>query len=380
MEQDLSRPEIARYARHIVLPEVGLDGQKKLKNASVLVVGTGGLGSAVSLYLAAAGVGHLGLVDYDTVDITNLQRQVIHKMETIGVPKVESARLFLAGINPEIEITPYNVRFNAENAHEIAKPYDFIVDGTDNFRTRYLINDLCVLTGKTYVYGSIYQFEGQVAVFDASRGPCYRCVFPAPPPDGLVHSCAVSGVLGVLPGTIGTLQAAETIKLILGIGKPLIGKLLFYDALTMEMQPIQLKKNPACAVCGEEPTITSISDTPDIYDSSPRPVAIPDALQVSPSTLASWLAEGKPLQLLDVREKSELSISKIAGSLNIPLGDLEGHMAELNQSTPIVVICRSGIRSARAVLVLQRAGFTAYNLAGGINAWSAQIDGDMVQY
>ncbi len=380
MEKELSTADIARYARHVVLPEVGLNGQKKLKNASVLVVGTGGLGSAVSLYLAAAGIGHIGLVDYDVVDLTNLQRQVIHSTGTIGMSKVESAVQRLSDINPEIKITGYAARFSADNAKDIAQAYDIIVDGTDNFYTRYLINDLCVLTGKTYVYGSIYQYEGQVAIFDAQQGPCYRCIFPSPPPEGSVHGCAVSGVLGILPGTIGTMQATETIKHILAIGKPLVGKLLFYDALSMEMQTIQLKKNPTCAVCGTHPAITSLEDTPDAYNSAPRPVPIPESCQLLPSILASWLAEGTPIQLLDVREDAERLISKIAGSRDIPQSDLKQRLSELDPSIPVVVICRSGIRSARAVITLHEAGYQAFNLQGGINAWAAEIDPNMIRY
>ncbi len=380
MTKELTAGDIARYARHIVLPNIGLEGQNKLKNTSVLVVGTGGLGSAISLYLAAAGIGHIGLVDFDVVDLTNLQRQVIHSTGTLGMAKVESAVQRLSDINPEIEITGYSTRFTADNALEIAQPYDIIVDGTDNFYTRYLINDLCVLTGKTYVYGSIYQYEGQVAVFDARQGPCYRCIFPSPPPEGSVHSGAVSGVLGIIPGTIGTLQAAETIKLILNIGEPLVGKLLFYDALSMEMQTIQLKKNPACAVCGTNPVIISLSDNSDAYDSAPRPIPIPDTYQLSPSDLASWLAEGKPLRLLDVREDGERLISKLADSIHIPQSDLQRRLSELDPAFPVIVICRSGIRSARVVITLREAGYHAFNLQGGINAWAAEIDSNMVRY
>src|SRR5512143_774381 len=316
----LSHEEILRYSRHLLVPEVGLQGQRKLKAASVLVIGTGGLGSPVALYLAAAGIGHIGLVDFDVVDRTNLQRQVIHGTSTVGKLKVESARQRLLDLNPDIQVDIYNEPFTSDNAMTIAAPYGLIVDGSDNFPTRYLTNDLCVLTGKPNVYGSVYRFDGQVSVFDARVGPCYRCLFPEPPPPGLVPSCAESGVLGILPGTIGTLQATEALKLILGTGEPLIGRLLLYNAQDMSFEYVKLRKNPACKVCGEHPSVTELIDYEAFCGVPGREVEAGSAgmeWDISPSQLEAQLKSGVPLTLVDVREPHELEISHMDGTHNI---------------------------------------------------------------
>jgi molybdopterin/thiamine biosynthesis adenylyltransferase/rhodanese-related sulfurtransferase len=374
----LSREEILRYSRHLLIPEVGLDGQRKLKAASILVIGTGGLGSPVSLYLAAAGIGHIGLVDYDVVDFSNLQRQVIHGTSGIGTLKVESARKRMLDLNPDIQVDIYNEPFTSANAREIAQSYDLIIDGTDNFPTRYLTNDLCVLTGKPNVYGSIFRFDGQVSVFDARRGPCYRCLFPEPPPPGLVPSCAEGGVLGVLPGTIGTLQASEAIKLILDIGEPLIGKLLLYNALDMSFEFVKLRKNPGCKVCGSNPEVTELIDYEefcgvpmDDHDAG----SVGGGWDITASDLKQRMADGNHLVLLDVREPHELQISHIEGAKLIPLGELAARLSELDSADEMVVFCKAGPRSARALELLISAGFRKVkNLQGGINAWAEQVD------
>jgi sulfur-carrier protein adenylyltransferase/sulfurtransferase len=377
MFPQLTREEILRYSRHLLIPEVGLDGQRKLKGSSILVIGTGGLGSPVALYLAAAGIGRIGLVDYDVVDSSNLQRQVIHGTSTIGKLKVESARDRMLDLNPDIQVDIYNEPFTSQNARPIAGPYDLIIDGTDNFPTRYLTNDLCVLTGKPNVYGSIFRFDGQVSVFDARRGPCYRCLFPEPPPPGLVPSCAEGGVLGILPGTIGTLQATEALKLILGIGDPLIGKLLLYNALDMSFEFVKLKKNPNCKVCSPNPEVTELID----YEAF---CGVPGHDHDSGSVGGDWditapeLAERMKhnhLKLLDVREPHELQISHIEGATLIPLGQLAQRLSELDSAEDMVVFCKGGTRSARALELLVSAGFRKVkNLAGGINAWAAEVD------
>jgi len=375
---ELSREEILRYSRHLLIPEVGLEGQQKLKAASVLIIGTGGLGSPVALYLAAAGIGRLGLVDFDVVDRTNLQRQIIHGTATVGQLKVESARQRLLDLNPDIQIDVYNEAFNSENAFRISESYDIIIDGTDNFPTRYLTNDLCVLTGKPNVYGSIFRFDGQVSVFDAREGPCYRCLFPEPPPPGLVPSCAEGGVLGILPGTIGTLQATEALKLILGIGEPLIGKLLLYNALDLSFDFVKLKKNPNCKVCGPNPTVTELIDyyefcgVPGLDHETGSAGAEWD---ITPQELAARLKGSSPPLLLDVREPHELAISAIEGAQLIPLGQLASRLSELDTAQDMVVFCKAGTRSARALELLVTAGFRKVkNLEGGINAWAEEID------
>ncbi len=384
MSPELSREEILRYSRHLLIPEVGLEGQLKLKGSSVLVVGTGGLGSPVALYLAAAGVGHIGLIDYDVVDESNLQRQVLHGTGMVGQLKVESARARLADLNPEIGIEVFNEPFTSSNAMRIAKSFDVIVDGTDNFPTRYLINDLCVLTGKPDVYGAIYRFEGQASVFDARQGPCYRCLFPEPPPPGLVPSCADAGVLGILPGTIGTIQATEALKLLLGIGSSLSGRLILYNALDMSFDYVKLKKNPACLVCGSHPQITELVDYFEFcgvpgLDHVEGPL---DAnWEISPIQLAEKLKRGDKVRLVDVREPHELAISHIEGAENLPLGSLAAHLGELDSSQEIVLFCKSGTRSARALELLMSAGFRKIkNLEGGINAWASVVDESMPIY
>jgi adenylyltransferase/sulfurtransferase len=380
----LSHEEILRYSRHLLIPEVGLDGQRRLKAASVLVIGTGGLGSPVALYLAAAGVGRIGLVDYDVVDASNLQRQVIHGTSGIGELKVASARRRMLDLNPDIQVEVYNEPFTSANAMQIAESYDLIVDGTDNFPTRYLTNDLCVLTGKPNVYGSIFRFDGQVSVFDAKRGPCYRCLFPEPPPPGLVPSCAEGGVLGVLPGTIGTLQATEAIKLILGVGDPLIGKLLLYNALDMSFEFVRLRKNPNCKVCGPNPEVTGLIDYEAFcgvpgHDHDAGSVG--GGWDITVSELAARLEQGNHLRLLDVREPHELQISHIEGATLIPLGQLAARLPELDSAEEMVVFCKSGTRSARALELLLSAGFRKVkNLQGGINAWAREVDHNLPIY
>jgi adenylyltransferase/sulfurtransferase len=384
MLPELSHPEILRYSRHLLIPEVGLVGQRKLKASSVLVIGTGGLGSPVALYLAAAGVGRIGLVDYDVVDFSNLQRQVIHGTEGIGKLKVESARRRMLDLNPDIQVDIYNEAFTSENARQIAEPYEIIIDGTDNFPTRYLVNDLCVLTGKVNVYGSIYRFDGQVSVFDASHGPCYRCLFPEPPPPGLVPSCAEGGVLGVLPGTIGTLQATEALKLLLGIGEPLIGKLMLYNPLDMSFEFVKLRKNPKCKVCGEKPEVTELIDY-EAFCGVPghdhEEGTVGGGWDIRAQDLAELLKEGSPIQLLDVREPHELEISHLEGAQLIPLGQLASRLAELDTAQEMVVFCKAGTRSARALELLLSAGFRKVkNLKGGINAWAEEIDPELPVY
>lgn len=376
----LSHDEIRRYSRHLILPEVGVEGQKKLKAASVLLIGTGGLGSPLAVYLAAAGIGRLGLVDYDIVDESNLQRQIIHGTKDVGHAKLESAADSIADINPFVQIDKYNVPLTSDNALEIVANYDVIIDGTDNFPTRYLVNDACVLLGKPNVYGSIYRFEGQASVFYAKEGPCYRCLFPSPPPPGLVPSCADGGVLGVLPGTIGTIQATEAIKLIVGMGEPLIGRLLLYDALDMTFDTIKLRKNPNCPVCGPAPTITELIDYEQFcgmpaHDHSTYEEGSTPVRAITVDEVKARLDAGDDLLILDVREPQEWEISEIAGSLRIPKGEVLDHLADLPQSRDIVVHCRTGIRSADVIRWLQERGYTRlYNMAGGINAWARQVD------
>jgi adenylyltransferase/sulfurtransferase len=380
----LSHEEILRYSRHLLIPEVGLEGQRKLKASSVLVIGTGGLGSPVALYLAAAGIGRIGLVDFDVVDYSNLQRQVIHGTSTLGELKVDSARARMLDLNPDITVDVYNEPFTSTNARQIAEPYDLIIDGTDNFPTRYLTNDLCVLTGKPNVYGSIFRFEGQVSVFDARSGPCYRCLFPEPPPPGLVPSCAEGGVLGVLPGTIGTLQATEALKLLLGIGTSLSGRLLLFNALDMSFEYVKLRKNPKCKVCGPNAEVTELIDY-DAFCGVPGIGHVEgsagEEYDITATELAERLAAGNGLKLIDVREPHELEISQIPGAQLIPLGSLASRMSELNSADEIVLFCKSGTRSARALEVLYSAGFRKVkNLLGGINAWAEEVDPELPVY
>lgn len=382
---DLSHEEIRRYSRHLIMPEVGLSGQKKLKAASVLLIGTGGLGSPLAMYLAAAGVGRIGIVDYDVVDFTNLQRQVLHGTSMIGKLKVESAKERILDINPEIQVDVYNVPFTSDNAMEIAEPYDILIDGTDNFPTRYLVNDVSVMLGKPNVYGSIFRFDGQATVFHAEEGPCYRCLFPEPPPPGLVPSCAEGGVLGVLPGTIGTIQATEAIKLILGIGETLVGKLLLYSALDMSFDFVKLRKNPNCAVCSDNPTVTELIDYEEFcgvpgHDHEEDGSA-GEGWDITVHQLEERLEKGEQVRLIDVREPHEWDIAHIEGADLIPLGDLPSRMNELDSAENIVLFCKTGVRSTRALEMLAGAGFRKLkNLKGGINAWAREIDQNLPVY
>jgi adenylyltransferase/sulfurtransferase len=395
----LSNDEISRYSRHLILPEVGMEGQQKLKAAKVLCVGTGGLGAPLALYLAAAGVGTLGLVDFDTVDASNLQRQIIHSTATVGKLKVDSAELMLKGLNPYLNVVKHNTMLTSANALEIFKDYDVIADGTDNFQTRYLVNDACVLSGhKPNAYGSIFRFEGQASVFATEEGPCYRCLYPEPPPPGLVPSCAEGGVLGILPGLVGVIQATEVIKLILGIGESLVGRLLLVDALTMQFRTLKLRKNPDCPACGTHPTITALIDY-DQFCGIEKPAAvgplevardkavgdapIVDGIpQISVETLKKKLDAHEDVFVLDVREPHEVPIANIGAPL-IPVGQLEQRIAELapQKGREIVIHCRSGARSQKAALILKNAGFQhVENLAGGILAWADKIDPTMPKY
>lgn len=384
MLPNLTHDEILRYSRHLLIPEVGLEGQRKLKASSALVIGTGGLGSPVALYLAAAGVGRIGLVDYDVVDSSNLQRQVIHGTSTIGKLKVESAKAKLLDLNPDIEVDIYNEPYTSANAMRIAADYDIIIDGTDNFPTRYLTNDVSVFLGKPNIYGSIFRFDGQVSVFYAKEGPCYRCLFPEPPPPGLVPSCAEGGVLGVLPGTIGTIQATEALKVLLGIGTPLIGKLLLYNALDMSFDFVTLKKNPNCRVCGPNADIKELIDYEEFcgvpgHDHGEEGSA-GEGLDITAAELAERL-QTNHLKLLDVREPHELEISALPGAVNIPLGQLAARLSELDSAEEMVVFCKGGTRSARALELLASAGFKKVkNLKGGINAWAREVDPSLPIY
>ena len=376
---ELTHEEIRRYSRHLIMPEVGLEGQRKLKAATVLLIGTGGLGSPLAMYLAAAGVGRIGLVDYDVVDVNNLHRQVIHGTATLGQLKVESARARMLDINPDIQVDVYNEPFTSQNAMRIAEPYDILIDGTDNFPTRYLVNDVAVLTGKPNVYGSIFRFDGQVTVFAVEGGPCYRCMFPEPPPPGLVPSCAEGGVLGVLPGTIGTLQATEAIKLILGIGDPLIGKLMIYNALDMSFDFVNVRKNPNCLVCSDHPTVTELIDYEQFcgvpgHDHEEEGTA-GEGLDITVQELHNRLEAGEKIRIVDVREPHEWEIVHIEGTTLIPLNQLPAYMHRLDSAEEIVLMCKSGVRSARALHQLRDVGFRKLkNLKGGITAWATEVD------
>ncbi len=378
----LSKEEVLRYSRHLIMPEVGMEGQLKLKQAKVLLIGSGGLGAPLALYLAAAGVGRLGLVDFDRVDFTNLQRQVLFGTSDVGRPKMEAARQRLTDLNPEIQIDGYETQLTSDNALEILRPYDIVVDGTDNFPTRYLVNDASVLLGKPNVYGSIFRFEGQASVFGMPDGPCYRCLYPEPPPPGLVPSCAEGGVLGVLPGIIGSLQAMEVLKLILGTGDSLAGRLLLFDALEMSFRELKLRKNPECPLCGEHRTINDLIDYYEFCgvrgeEAPPPDVQVPE---MSPKELHERLGRGENIFVLDVREPHEYQICNLGGHL-IPLGDLPKRVQEVDSSNSIVVHCRSGVRSAKAVDFLRKAGYSrVWNLTGGILAWSDEVDPSVPKY
>jgi sulfur-carrier protein adenylyltransferase/sulfurtransferase len=380
-EAALTNDEILRYSRHLIMPEVGMEGQQKLKAARVLCIGAGGLGSPLALYLGAAGVGTLGIVDFDVVDYTNLQRQIIHTTADVGRKKLDSAAEKLKAINPFLNIRKFETRLSSENALELFREFDIIADGTDNFPTRYLVNDACVLTGKPNVYGSIFRFEGQASVFATKDGPCYRCLYSEPPPPGLVPSCAEGGVLGILPGLVGLIQATEVIKLILGKGDPLVGRLLLIDALGMKFRELKLRKNPDCPACGTHPTITKLIDYNEFCgirgEEKPVDAGVPE-IQVE--ELKRRLDAGDDLFVLDVREPHEYQICNINGHL-IPLGDLPNRIHELDSSREIVAHCRSGVRSAKAVTFLQQAGFKkVHNLAGGILAWADRVDPRMPKY
>jgi adenylyltransferase/sulfurtransferase len=372
--------EIARYSRHLVLPEVGVEGQQRLRDARVVVVGAGGLGSPLAIYLAAAGVGRIGLVDFDVVDLSNLQRQVLYGTEDVGRSKLELARRRIAALNPHVSVDSHSVRLTSENALEILGDYDIVLDGTDNFPTRYLVNDACVLLGKPNVYGSIYRFEGQVSVFGAAGGPCYRCLYPEPPVAGSVPNCAEGGVLGVLPGTIGTLQATEALKLILGQGQPLVGRLLLFDALEMRFRDLKLRRDPQCPVCGESPTIRRLIDYEAACGVAPEPqiVELP-AIEVE--ELRERLGDHAPPLLLDVRTPEEWTICRIDGARLIPVQALASRIDELDRQREIVVYCHVGWRSAWAVDLMVRRGFSrVVNLAGGIDAWSQRVDPSVPRY
>jgi molybdopterin/thiamine biosynthesis adenylyltransferase/rhodanese-related sulfurtransferase len=378
----LSKEEILRYSRHLIMPEVGMEGQLKIKNAKVLMVGTGGLGAPLGLYLAAAGVGRIGLVDFDVVDFTNLQRQVIHGTKDVGKKKLESAAESMLDINPYVQIDKFDLALSSENALDIIKDYDMVVDGTDNFPTRYLVNDACVLSGKPNVYGSIFRFEGQATVFAYPGGPCYRCLYPEPPPPGLVPSCAEGGVLGILPGLIGMVQATEAVKLILGTGEPLVGRLMLYDALAMRFRELKLRRNPECPVCGDHPTITELIDYHQ-FCGVPQTQPAEQAVEgdIDPVEVKQKMDRGDNFVLIDVREPHEYQICKIPFAKLIPLGDLPKRVNELNSADEIVAHCKSGMRSAKAVDFLKQAGFKKIrNMKGGILAWSDKVDPRVPKY
>jgi adenylyltransferase/sulfurtransferase len=378
---DLTPPELARYSRHITLPEVGENGQKKLKAAKVLIVGAGGLGSPVALYLAAAGVGTIGIVDFDVVDESNLQRQILYGVSQKGQPKLEAAKDRLQNLNPHITINLHPVALSSENALEIVKNYDMVLDGTDNFPTRYLVNDACVMSGIPNVYGSIYRFDGQVSVFNYEDGPCYRCLYPSPPPPGLVPSCAEGGVIGVLPGIIGCLQANEAIKLIVGIGNPMKGRFLLFDALDLEFNELKIQKDPQCVVCGEHPTVTELIDYQQFCGIPKAEEKKDEFEEISVGELKTMFDENSQPFVLDVREPFELNIAKIEGTYHIPMREVENRLSELNPESEIIVQCKSGGRSAKICKLLIDHNFKyVKNLKGGILAWSRQIDSNIPQY
>ena len=379
---ELDRDEVLRYSRHLIMPEVAMEGQKKLKAAKVLTIGAGGLGSPLALYLAAAGVGRLGVVDFDVVDFTNLQRQIIHSTSNVGRSKLESAKERIAEINPYVHVDGYETALTSQNAIEILEPYDIIVDGTDNFPTRYLVNDACVLLGKPNVYGSIFRFEGQATVFYAKEGPCYRCLYPEPPPPGLVPSCAEGGVLGVLPGIIGVIQAIETVKLILGKGESLIGRLVLFDALKMSFRELKLRKNPDCPICGPNATIHELIDYEEFCGVTHQPeVSVGADFEITPLDLKAKMDRGDEFVLVDVREPEEYAICRIPGSKLMPRASLPERLHELSSADDIVVHCKSGVRSGLAVDFLKQAGYRKVkNLVGGILRWSDDVDPTVPKY
>ena len=382
----LTHEEVARYSRHLIMPEVGMEGQLKLKAARALCIGVGGLGSPVLLYLAAAGVGTLGLVDFDEVDYSNLHRQIIHGTPDVGRSKLDSAKARINALNPEVEVVTHEMALSSENALGLFADYDLVVDGTDNFPTRYLVNDACVIGGKPNVYGSIFRFEGQASVFATKDGPCYRCMFPEPPPPGLVPSCAEGGVLGILPGVVGMLQATEAIKLILGVGESLVGRFLLFDALKMRFRELKVRKDPDCPVCGEHPTVTQLIDYEQFCGIAPTATAAAtssteDADEATVEELKTRLDRHESFLLLDVREPQEFEICRIPGSVLIPLGDLPSRLFELEGRDDMIVHCKSGVRSGKAVRLLREAGYSkARNLKGGILAWINRIDPTLPKY
>jgi len=381
---ELTNDEIKRYSRHLIMPEVGVDGQRKLKAGSVLCIGAGGLGSPAAMYLAAAGVGRLGLVDFDVVDFSNLQRQILHGTPDVGRSKLASARDRLHSLNPEIQIDTYETALSSQNALKLFEPYDVIVDGTDNFPTRYLVNDACVLLGKPNAYGSIFRFEGQASVFATKDGPCYRCLYPEPPPPGLVPSCAEGGVLGVLPGIIGVIQATETLKLILGVGEPLIGRFLIFDALRMKFRELKLRKDPDCPVCGTHPTVKQLIDYDQfcgIAPAAPEPVAVNSATEITSVELKKRLDNGVDLGVRGIRKPKEYQINRIPGTVLIPLGDVPKRYNELDPDKELIVHCKSGVRSAKAADFLRSVGFRrVLNLKGGILDWIDKVDPSQPKY
>jgi adenylyltransferase/sulfurtransferase len=376
----LDPKEILRYSRHLIIPEVGLEGQRRLKDARVLMVGAGGLGSPIGLYLAAAGVGTLGIVEFDVVDETNLQRQLLHGTKDVGRKKLDSARDRLRDVNPNVEVVPHEARLTSANALEIIEKYDLVVDGTDNFATRYLTNDACVLLGKPNVYGSIFRFEGQATIFCTDEGPCYRCLYPEPPPPGLVPSCAEGGVLGILPGLVGVIQATETVKLVTGIGEPLVGRLLLVDALSMSFRTVKLRKDPRCPACGTR-ELKALVDYEQFCGIRGQPDETEGVPAITPRELAARLAKGEVLDLVDVREPHEWDICRIPGARLAPLSTFAGALRELDSARDVVLYCRSGARSAKALRQLQAAGFKrVWNLTGGILRWSDDVDPSVPKY
>jgi len=382
VSEELTHDEVKRYSRHLIMPEVGMSGQKKLKKASVLCVGAGGLGSPLAFYLTAAGVGRIGIVDFDVVDFSNLQRQILHTTDDVGRPKLDSAQEKLVALNPNVNVELHETRLTSENALQLFEKYDIIVDGTDNFPTRYLVNDACVLTGKPNVYGSIFRFEGQASIFATSEGPCYRCLYPEPPPPGLVPSCAEGGVLGILPGLVGLVQATEVIKLILEKGNSLVGRLLLFDALGMKFRELKLKKDPECPVCGENATIKALIDYEEFCGIGPEVEESPTGIdEVTAKELKEELDQGQDPYILDVRNPVEYEISRIEGSHLIPLDQLLNRLNELDSARDIVAHCRTGARSAKAIEMLQEAGFRKLrNLKGGVLAWADDVDPTMAKY
>ncbi len=381
---NLAKEEMERYSRHLIMPEVGVQGQKKLKSTRILLIGAGGLGSPLALYLAAAGIGRIGIVDFDVVDHTNLHRQILHGTSDVGRPKLDSARETIQGVNPNVEVCPHETLLSSENALEILEPYDIIIDGTDNFPTRYLVNDACVLLGKPNVYGSIFRFEGQVSVFNYHNGPCYRCLYPEPPDPGLVPSCAEGGVLGILPGIIGTLQATEAIKIALGLGETLSGRLLLFDALEMRFRELAVDRDPDCPVCGNNPTVTELIDYRQFCglgsESAPGEAEAQCDWDMDPISVRDLMKGGEEVFLLDVREPHEYEICHLGGHL-IPLRDIPKRLDALPRNCRTVVYCRSGIRSAEIVELLRESGFdNAWNLRGGILAWADQCDPSIPKY